>query len=113
MLNRLPKNPGNLAQLMADLGHPSCAQIAKALGVSVRTVERWRRGKTPRVALLSLWWLSREGHSAWDCEMANRTALALMTNKALWDERRKQSRDRDHQPVFRTIRPANAERWTA
>jgi len=109
MLNRLPKDPGSFAELTADLGNPSCAQIAKALGVSVRTVERWRRGKTPRVALLSLWWLSREGHSAWDCEMANRTTLALQTTDALWREL-KRSRGRAHLGHEITVTPASNER---
>ncbi|WIT11129.1 hypothetical protein PFX98_19820 [Paucibacter sediminis] len=112
MLNRLPKDPGNLAQLMADLGHPSCARIAKALGVSVRTVERWKRGKTPRVALLSLWWLSREGHSVWDCEMSNRTRLAIQTNEALWRELRR-SRGREHLGAEFKARPASNERHFA
>ncbi|MFH7043960.1 hypothetical protein ABT392_16810 [Paucibacter sp. JuS9] len=84
MLNRLPKWPGELAEILADIGNPPAAKIAKALGVSKRTVERWKHGKTPRVALLSLWWLSREGHSVWDCEMQNLTALTAATNAALW-----------------------------
>lgn len=86
MLNRLPKYAGTLADLLADLGQPKPAAVARALGVSERTVQRWIKSGAPRTALLSLWWLSRAGHDEWDCEMANRTSLALQTNRALWSE---------------------------
>jgi len=45
MLNRLPKWPGEWADLLAEIGNPKPAQIAKALGVSKRTVERWNSTK--------------------------------------------------------------------
>lgn len=86
MLNRLPKDPGTWADLVAQIGAPSAAQIARALGVSRRTVERWNREEAPRHARLCLWWLSHEGHSVWDSEMANRTALAFQVKNALWRE---------------------------
>lgn len=89
MLNKLPKRPGTLADLLADLGDPSNLEIARALGVSARTVQRWRAGRAPRMALLSLWWLSREGHSLWDCEMERRTRIALTQADALWREVRR------------------------
>jgi len=84
MLNRLPKWTGEWADLLADIGNPKPAQIAKALGVSKRTVERWNSTKPPRMAMLSLRWLSRHAHSEWDAEMHNRTQMAVTTNKGLW-----------------------------
>lgn len=86
MLNTLPKHTGTLDELLAEIGAPSAAQVAGALGVSRRTVERWKRTGAPRMALLSLWWLSRQGHSVWDAEMANRTAQALGMHAAMWRE---------------------------
>jgi transcriptional regulator with XRE-family HTH domain len=86
MLNRLPKDPPKFADLVRDLGSPKDLAISRALGVSERTVRRWMRGKAPRSAVLSLWWLSQEGHSTWDAEMHNRTCLAIQTNEALWRE---------------------------
>lgn len=79
MLNRLPRYTGSFAELLDNLGLTlkDAPRIAKALGVSARTIYRWWPDKAPRSALLSLWWLSREGHSTWDSEMANRTALAI------------------------------------
>jgi len=102
MLNRLPKFAGNLPDLLADIGNPKPAAIAKALDVSERTVQRWMRTGAPRTALLSLWWLSREGHSVWDAEMFNRTQLALATNKALWrlvKENRLEAASQPSEPV--------------
>lgn len=84
MLNRLPREAPSFAELVRDIGSPKPAALAKALDVSERTIHRWMRGKAPRAARLSLWWLSFEGHSTWDAEMANRTALALATNDSLW-----------------------------
>lgn len=84
MLSRLPKYAGNLSDLLTEIGQPKPAAVAKALGVSERTVQRWIKSGAPRTALLSLWWLSHEGHSNWDAEMFNRTQLAVSTNKALW-----------------------------
>ncbi|WP_165794455.1 helix-turn-helix domain-containing protein [Kinneretia aquatilis] len=75
-----------MADLLADIGNPSAHEIAKKLGVSRRTADRWRTEKAPRIARLALWWLSREGHSVWDCEMATRTQMAIQTNEALWRE---------------------------
>lgn len=86
MLNRLPREAPSFAELVREIGSPPPALVARALGVSERTVRRWTAGKAPRTARLCLWWLSCEGHSAWSAEMANRTQLALATNAALWQE---------------------------
>jgi len=86
MLNRLPKEPGPWRELLRQIGNPDAAKIARALGVSTRTVQRWNRGEAPRAARLSLWWLSHEGHSVWDCEMHERTRLATSLNAAMWRE---------------------------
>lgn len=75
MLNRLPKHPPGLDELLADLGHPCPVSVAKALDVSPSTVRRWKRTRAPKTALLALWWLSRWGQSAWDCEMHQRRAI--------------------------------------
>lgn len=102
MLRKLPRYPGQLADLIADLGHPNNLQVAKALGVSRRTVERWHKMGAPRTALLSLWWLSREGHSFWDCEMHQRTVMAVQTNAALWTEVRELRKKLETAPALIT-----------
>lgn len=74
--------------MLAELGlHQADApKIAKALGVSERTIWRWIATDAPKTARLSLWWLSRAGHSVWDCEMEARTTLAIQHSDALWRE---------------------------
>lgn len=84
MLHNLPKYAGDFNELIAEICHPSTKTIAKTLGVSPRTVDRWKKDGAPRVALLSLWWVSHQGHSVWDAEMANRTMLTAQTNRVLW-----------------------------
>lgn len=77
MLNRLPKEPGSFAEIEVDIGtNPADApQLARALGVSERTIWRWRRSGAPRVARLALWWLTRNGLSTWDAEAFNRVTM--------------------------------------
>lgn len=86
MINRLPSDPGSFQDLLAELGLKSsdAPRIARALGVSETTFWRWKRSGAPKTACLSLWWLSRQGHSEWDSEMHNRTVLALQLNESLW-----------------------------
>jgi len=85
MLNRLPRSVPDLQTLLDDLAVTTAdmPKLARALGVSERTVWRWKAKKAPRMALLALWWLSREGHSHWDCEAARLTRDALAYNAAL------------------------------
>lgn len=88
MLNRLPKHTRTFQELALELGLNGCSdvELARALGVSPRTIGRWKSGNAPRVALLALWWLSEEGHSTWDSEMHNRTLIAIGLARAQADE---------------------------
>ena len=91
MLNRLPRYVPSFADLLADMGSPGRdhRQVARALGVSERTIRRWIAGKAPRVARLSLWWLSRQGYNEWDCEMRRRAYLPAALARAVIDEARR------------------------
>ena len=65
------KTPG-LSQMLADMGQPSAAQLADALGVSVRTAARWIEADTaPRPAMLALYWVTRWGRDEVDCTAGN------------------------------------------
>lgn len=101
--------------MLRDLGlnASDTPRIARALGVSTATIWRWKRTNAPRAALLALWWLSREGYSVWDCEMANRTSLALKTLEAMWRQLRSDKlalRSTDLRPVGQTYGPPANER---
>lgn len=91
MLKHLPEWLPELGELMLDLGLKSAdvPDLARTLGVTERTVWNWKRHGAPKMALLSLWWLSRWGHSYWDCEMERRTRLALDQADSLWREVRR------------------------
>lgn len=118
MLNRLPSGTGSFRELAEDIGlKPSDnKRIARALDVSERTVRRWWTSEAPKTACLALWWLSREGHSVWDCEMHERTRMAHQTNEALWAEvrrlRRLEHRTGDLRPVGQAYGPPANESGT-
>lgn len=63
-LHRLPRQLPPVAVVLSDLGNPTAAQLAQALGVSVRSVWRWQASDWPRAAQLALFFASRWGWSA-------------------------------------------------
>lgn len=72
MLHQLPKHTPPLALMLSDIGSPPLDKLAKALGVSLRTVGRWiKADKAPRSAMLSLFWLTRWGVSKVHCQAHN------------------------------------------
>lgn len=85
MLNRLPRDPGTFAQVLAalHLERRHSKQIARALGVSERTVWRWFVGGAPRSAVLALWWLTPEGLSTADAEVFNLSRLHAGMSQSL------------------------------
>lgn len=84
MLNRLPRHMPPLAMMLADIGNPTPAQLAKALGVSRASVYRWMRAEqAPRAVMLALFWLTRWGMSQVDCEAVNTAALHIGMGRAL------------------------------
>lgn len=82
MLNRLPRYPAPLREILPEIGNPSAADLGKALGVSERTARRWMTGRAPRVALLALWWLTPAGMDAADCEASRAAQLAQAQARA-------------------------------
>jgi hypothetical protein len=69
MLNRLPRQLPALSLILDDLGAPTPAALATALGASERSVRRWiATDSAPRPAMLALFWLTRWGMSIVDCE---------------------------------------------
>ena len=64
--------------LLDDLGNPAPSALAKALGVTVRTVYRWLKSpdEVPRTVLLALFWITRWGQSEIHCDLVNSESLA-------------------------------------
>ena len=81
---RAPSQAGlpDLATMLADLP-ATPQQIAHHLGVSLATLERYRRAnEAPRAVMLALFWETRWGRSAADCEAANYGALMYQAGQA-------------------------------
>jgi predicted DNA-binding transcriptional regulator AlpA len=75
-ITRAPQRLPIWQLILADLGNPHPKEIAKVLGVGVRTVYRWNRtGSAPRAAALALYWLTRWGHSEIHTQATNDAAL--------------------------------------
>lgn len=78
MLHLLPRQLPTLALMLDDIGNPSATALAQSLGVTVRTVQRWKADpdNVPRLVLAALFWLTRWGQSAVHCDLVNSEGLA-------------------------------------
>jgi uncharacterized protein YjcR len=67
-----PRSLPALQTMLDDLGGRNVEQLAKHLGVSTRTVKRWRaRGGAPRAVMLALFWETTWGRSVVNCQAEN------------------------------------------
>lgn len=85
---RAPSQAGlpDLATMLADLP-ATPQQIAHHLGVSLATLKRWQReGQAPRAVMLALFWETRWGRSAADCEAAQYGSLMYQAHQASRNE---------------------------
>lgn len=70
-----PSQLPSLALMLADLAMPA-HQVAHYLEITPRTLQRYEAaGQAPRAVNLALFWETRWGRSAADCEAANFAAL--------------------------------------
>ena len=80
MLHRLPRALPPAALMLEDLGHPTAEALAAGLGVSARTVQRWRGAdEWPRLPRLALFYASRWGWTLIESEALH----TLHTHRAL------------------------------
>jgi len=82
-----PKAPPPLSVMLADLGKPNAAAVARLLGVHERTVYGWQaKDHAPRAVLLALFWETSWGRS-WNATNAENDArFAAMRTAALESE---------------------------
>lgn len=84
MLALLPRHLPSWADLLEDIGNPAPDKLAKAMGVTVRSIRRWKAaGKAPLPVMLALYWVTRWGQSEastradWTLEVHRQLAEAL------------------------------------
>lgn len=88
MLNRLPGQLPPLSLMLADIGQPTPAALAKALKVSPATARKWiSQDSAPLPVLLSLFWLTRWGRSIVDADAVNQASMNASLATALQTER--------------------------
>ncbi|MCY4756704.1 helix-turn-helix domain-containing protein [Pelomonas aquatica] len=86
-LHFLPRSTPAMAVMLEDLGNPSARAIARAMGVHERTVERWRSlGRAPKPVMLALFFATRWGRSAVNCQAVNDARLYFGYASALRTE---------------------------
>lgn len=87
MLHRLPSHVPALSAMLEDLGQPGPRALARSLGVSQRSVQRWIAADCmPRAAGLALYPLTRWGASAAECQAYNEAQLAKALARSLSTE---------------------------
>lgn len=70
--------------ILLDAMPASRADVAKYLGVSLRTLQRWEAaGAAPRVAMLALFWESKWGIDWFDCNQINTERMLRGSIEAL------------------------------
>jgi hypothetical protein len=63
--------------MLDDIGRPSAKEIARAFKVSEATVKKWMRADAaPHAVMLAVFWITRWGISAIDCEAHNAAIMS-------------------------------------
>lgn len=75
-LAHAPRNPPSWRTLVESLCEPTHADLARVLGVSVRTIERYNAtDKAPRAVRLALFWITPYGRNAIHTQAHNDATL--------------------------------------
>lgn len=89
-LGHAPRSLPVWQSIMADLGDPHPAAVARVLGLGARTVYRYNRdGHAPRHVCLALFWLTRWGRSEANAQAVNDCQLAVAYASAMEAEVRR------------------------
>lgn len=81
---RAPNQTPPIGTLLDDLPTEDARAIARHLGVTARTLARWRAtGNAPRLAHLALFWETRWGLSVAHCDAVRGEAVALGLARSL------------------------------
>ena len=106
---QIPKWVPDFSELLAEVGRPHPKVIAKSLGVTERTIYRWINvpESAPKTALLSLFWLTKWGHSINYGDLRYDFHLQNIDNRLLRDEIKRLNAELEH--VLRTAMPKPVE----
>lgn len=95
--------------ILDDLGRPPVHRIARTLGVSHRTVHRWNGlDQAPRMACLSLFWLTRWGISQVNTQAVNDAAVCYDLAQSLQRENKLLKSRLEHLQQIGSFSSANA-----
>lgn len=84
MLALMPRQVPPLGVILANIGNPGPRALARALGVSERSAQRWiAADEAPLPVLLALFWLTSWGASQVECQAVNAAAVHAQLVAAL------------------------------
>ena len=109
MINRYPKEPPTLAELLADplLRSLKQSDVARFLGVTERTLRRWKTTGAPRQARLLLWAISLHGADTLQSESDRTASLYLSMAEARAQDCARMARRVEHLQRLGTFGCAN------
>lgn len=94
MLQHFPSHVPPLSLLLSDLGNPRAQAIAKALGVTPRTVQRWiAADEAPLVCRLALFYVTRYGRSAVNAQAENDAQIYRTSHQIAQADAARRTRD--------------------
>lgn len=109
MFSDAPKDLPAFSFLFDELGSPAPAALARHLGVTVRTVQRWiAADSAPRAVLLAMFWDTRYGRSAVECRAVNDAMQQAALARCHRDEARERLRELEHVLAVGNFGSANA-----
>lgn len=110
---KAPTQTPNILTLLDDLHTRDLKAVARHLGLSVDTLQRYRKtGDAPRLVLLALFWESRWGLSVLDVDIWNRETLRLGMIGALERENAQLKEKLSHLLAVSSSGAANDVYWS-
>ncbi len=86
-LDQAPSHVPIWQLMMDDLCNPPPARVARVLGLSLRSVQRYNAtGCAPRHVCLAVFWLTRWGRSQVNCQAENAAQLAAQYLRSIDDQ---------------------------
>ncbi len=86
-IEQAPSSVPNWHLMMDDLCQPPARRVAKVLGLSLRSIQRYNAtGYAPRHVCLAIFWLTNWGRSAVHCQAHNDAVMLAQLVRGLNDQ---------------------------
>jgi hypothetical protein len=108
LLRVIPRQLPGFNDMLRDLETPD-AKVARALGISVRTLARYKaRDDAPRAVLIAMYWATRWGREDLNTTLQNEASMYAQYCRCLIDELASVKRELQRALLYGTWDSANA-----